>query len=30
VLFEMLSGLRAFAGDEVTDVLARVIEREPD
>ena len=30
VLYEMLSGRRAFDGAEVTDVLARVIEREPD
>ena len=30
VLYEMLCGRQAFAGDEVTDVLARVIEREPD
>ncbi|HUE84617.1 MAG TPA: protein kinase, partial [Vicinamibacterales bacterium] len=29
VLFEMLTGTRAFAGDSVTDVLAAVIEREP-
>jgi eukaryotic-like serine/threonine-protein kinase len=30
VLFEMLTGDRPFAGGEVTDVLARVIERDPD
>ena len=30
VLFEMLTGRRAFEGEEVTDVLARIIEREPD
>ena len=30
VLFEMLSGRQAFEGTEVTGVLARVIEREPD
>ena len=30
VLFEMLTGRRAFEGEEITDVLARVIEREPD
>ncbi|HSC29918.1 MAG TPA: serine/threonine-protein kinase, partial [Vicinamibacterales bacterium] len=30
VLYEMLTGRRAFEGDEVTDVLARIIEREPD
>jgi eukaryotic-like serine/threonine-protein kinase len=29
VLFEMLTGMRAFAGDSVSDVLAAVIEREP-
>ncbi len=30
VLFEMLSGVRAFAGEDVTDTLAFVITREPD
>ena len=30
VLYEMLTGLPAFAGENVTDVLARVVEREPD
>jgi hypothetical protein len=30
VLFEMLSGRRAFPGDEIADVLARVIQSEPD
>ena len=30
VLFEMLTGRAAFGGDSATDVLARVIEREPD
>jgi Tol biopolymer transport system component len=30
VVYEMLSARRAFPGDEMTDVLARVIEREPD
>jgi eukaryotic-like serine/threonine-protein kinase len=30
VLFEMLTGRCAFEGEEITDVLARVIEREPD
>jgi Tol biopolymer transport system component len=30
VLFEMLTGKRAFDGEETTEVLARVIEREPD
>jgi serine/threonine protein kinase/WD40 repeat protein len=30
VLYEMLTGRRAFAGDSLTDTLARVIEHEPD
>src|SRR5262249_25948752 len=30
VLFEMFSGDRAFDGETISDVLARVIEREPD
>jgi len=30
VLFEMLTGTRAFAGEEISDVLARIIEREPN
>src|SRR5205807_6902026 len=30
VVFEMLTAKRAFDGDEVTDVLARILEREPD
>ncbi len=30
VLYEMITGARAFPGDEITDVLAKVIEREPD
>ena len=30
VLYEMLTGNRAFAGDEVSDVLASVLAREPD
>jgi serine/threonine protein kinase len=30
VLYEILTGRQAFDGAEVTDVLARVIEREPD
>src|SRR5204862_3567958 len=30
VIYEMLTGCRAFEGDEIADVLARVIEREPD
>jgi serine/threonine protein kinase/Tol biopolymer transport system component len=29
VLFEMLTGTRAFAGEDVSETLARVIEREP-
>jgi serine/threonine protein kinase/Tol biopolymer transport system component len=29
VLFEMLTGRRAFAGDTVTDVFAAIVEREP-
>jgi serine/threonine protein kinase len=29
VLYEMLTGKRAFDGDEITEVLARIIEREP-
>jgi serine/threonine protein kinase len=29
VLYEMLTGKRAFAGDDVSETLARVIEREP-
>ncbi len=29
VLFEMLTGTRAFPGDSIPDVLARVMEREP-
>jgi eukaryotic-like serine/threonine-protein kinase len=29
VLFEMLTGVRAFAGASVTEILARVIERDP-
>jgi serine/threonine-protein kinase len=29
VLFEMLTGERAFPGDDVTDVLAKIIERDP-
>jgi len=29
VLFEMLTGERAFPGDDVTEVLAKIIEREP-
>ena len=30
VLFEVLTGARAFAGDDVSDVLASVLAREPD
>ncbi len=30
VLYEMLTGTRAFAGDEITDTLAFIITREPD
>jgi Tol biopolymer transport system component len=30
VLFEMLTGERAFAGDRTSDVIARVLERAPD
>jgi Tol biopolymer transport system component len=30
VLYEMLTGRRAFAGDELSDVLASVLAREPD
>ena len=30
VLYEMLTGKRAFDGEEITDVLARIIERDPD
>jgi serine/threonine protein kinase/Tol biopolymer transport system component len=30
VLYEMLTGRRAFGGDSMTDTLAHVIEREPD
>jgi len=30
VLYEMLTGRRAFGGDEVTEVLASVLAREPD
>ncbi len=30
VLYEMVTGRRTFEGDEITDVLARLIEREPD
>jgi len=30
VLYEMLSGRRAFHGETVSDVMARILEREPD
>src|SRR4051794_25250045 len=30
VLYEMLSGRRAFTGDTMTDVLAKIVERDPD
>ena len=30
VLYEMLTGRRAFAGETVTEVLARILERDPD
>jgi serine/threonine protein kinase len=30
VLFEMLTGQRAFGGDDVSEVLSRVLQREPD
>lgn len=30
VVYELLAGRRAFDGEEVTDVLARLIERDPD
>jgi Tol biopolymer transport system component len=30
VLYEMLTGKAAFAGDDITSTLARVLEREPD
>ena len=30
VLFEMLTGRRAFAGDSAADVVSRVLQREPD
>jgi len=30
VLYEMLSGRRPFAGDDVSEILERVIDREPD
>jgi serine/threonine protein kinase len=30
ILVEMLTGQRAFSGDDVTEVIAKVLEREPD
>ena len=30
VLYELLTGRRAFEGEDVSDVLARILEREPD
>src|SRR6202011_3109236 len=30
VLYEMLTGKRAFDGDDVAEVLARILERDPD
>jgi serine/threonine protein kinase len=30
VLYELLTGRRAFDGEDVTDVLAKILEREPD
>jgi serine/threonine-protein kinase len=30
VVYEMLAGKRAFAGDDISETIARVIEREPD
>src|SRR5262249_27611211 len=30
IVFEMLTGARAFDGEPISDVLAKVIEREPD
>ena len=30
VLYEMLTGLQAFAGESTTDVLAAIVQREPD
>jgi serine/threonine-protein kinase len=30
VMYEMLTGRRAFEGEEISDVLARIIEREPN
>ena len=30
VLFEMLSGKRAFEGDTLADTLARILDHEPD
>src|SRR5262249_45699609 len=30
VLYEMLTGLQAFAGETVTDIMAAVVQRDPD
>jgi serine/threonine protein kinase len=30
VLFEMLAGRRAFEGDDVPEILSRVLQRDPD
>ena len=30
MMFEMLTGTRAFDGEDATEVFARIIEREPD
>ncbi len=30
VLYEMLSGKQAFAGEDITEILSRVLQREPD
>ena len=30
VLFEMLAGCRAFEGDDVPEILSRVLQRDPD
>ena len=30
VLYEMLTGMRPFPGDDVAEVLSRVLQREPD
>src|SRR3954466_11702687 len=30
ILFEMLTGAQAFAGESITDILAHIVERDPD